>query len=163
MFINFLPETLPRFGEISLSWPVIAFALFLSITTGALCGLAPAFAAIRTNLKETLKESGRTGYAGGGLAHLRSSLVVAEIFIALVLLTASGLLLRSFERMRAVDLGFRPERVVIANYSLPQRQYASQAAVDEFALTVAAIFLLAVAASVLPFRARRFDRPNAGR
>jgi putative ABC transport system permease protein len=132
VFINFLPETLPRIGEIGLSWPVIAFALFLCITTGALCGLAPAFAAIRTNLNETLKESGRTGCAGVGLGRLRSSLVIAEISIALVLLTASGLLLRSFERMRAVDLGFRPERVVIANYSLPQRQYASQAAVDEF-------------------------------
>ncbi len=131
-FITFLPETLPRIGEIGLSWPVIAFALFLGISTGVLCGLAPAFAAIRTNLNETLKESGRTGYAGGGLARLRSSLVVAEISIALVMLTASGLLLRSFERMRAVELGFRPEHVVIANYSLPQRQYASQAAVDTF-------------------------------
>jgi predicted permease len=130
--INLLPETLPRIGEIGLSWPVIAFALFLGITTGVLCGLAPAFAAIRTNLNETLKEGGRTGYAGGGLARLRSSLVVAEISIALVLLTASGLLLRSFERMRAVDVGFRPEHVVIAGYTLPQRQYASQAAVDEF-------------------------------
>jgi putative ABC transport system permease protein len=127
-----LPETLPRIGEISLSWPVIAFALFLGITTGALCGLAPAVAAIRTSVNETLKEGGRTGYAGGGLARLRSSLVVAEISIALVLLTASGLLLRSFERMRSVELGFRPERVTIANYSLPQRRYASQAAVDEF-------------------------------
>jgi putative ABC transport system permease protein len=132
VFVNLLPETLPRVGEIGLSWPVVAFALFLGIATGALCGLAPAFAAIHTSVNETLKEGGRTGYAGGGLARLRSSLVVAEISIALVLLTASGLLLRSFERMRAVDLGFRPERVVIANYSLPGRQYASQAAVDEF-------------------------------
>jgi predicted permease len=132
VFINFLPETLPRIGEIGLSWPVIAFALFLGITTGALCGLAPAFAAIRTNLNETLKEGGRTGYAGGGLARLRSSLVVAEISIALVMLTAAGLLLRSFERMRAVELGFRPDRVVMASYMLPQRQYASQAAVDQF-------------------------------
>ena len=132
VFINFLPETLPRVGEIGLSWPVLAFALFLGIATGALCGLAPAFAAIRTNLNETLKEGGRTGSAGGGLARLRSGLVVAEISIALVMLTAAGLLLRSFEQMRAVELGFRPDRVVIASYTLPQRQYASQTAVDQF-------------------------------
>jgi predicted permease len=59
-------------------------------------------------------------------------LVVGEIAIALVLLAASGLLLRSFEKMRAVDLGFRPDHVLTASYSLPQKQYATQAAVDEF-------------------------------
>jgi predicted permease len=59
-------------------------------------------------------------------------LVVGEIAIALALLVASGLLLRSFEKMRAVDLGFRPDHVLAAAYSLPQKQYATQAAVDEF-------------------------------
>jgi predicted permease len=58
--------------------------------------------------------------------------VVAEIAVALVLLTASGLLLRSFEKMRTTDLGFRPQNVTSAVYSLPQRQYATQAAVDSF-------------------------------
>ena len=58
--------------------------------------------------------------------------MVGEIAIALVLLAASGLLLRSFEKMRAVDLGFRPDHVLTASYSLPQKQYATQPAVDEF-------------------------------
>jgi predicted permease len=57
---------------------------------------------------------------------------VAEIAVALVLLTASGLLLRSFEKMRSVDLGFRPQHVTTAAYSLPQKQYPTQAAVDTF-------------------------------
>ncbi len=70
--------------------------------TGLLCGLAPAFAAIHTSVNGTLKETGRIGTTGSGLARLRSVLVAAEIAIALVLLTASGLLLRSFEKMRAV-------------------------------------------------------------
>ena len=65
--------------------------------------------------------------AGGGHARLRSALVVAEIAIALVLLAASGLLLRSFEKMRSVDLGFRPDHVATASYSLPQKQYSTQA------------------------------------
>ena len=83
-------------------------------------------------MNETLKEGGRTGTAGGGHARLRSALVVGEIAIALVLLVASGLLLRSFEKMRDVDLGFRPDHVLAASYSLPEKQYATQAAVDAF-------------------------------
>ena len=129
---SMLPETLPRVNEISLSWQVIAFALGLAIVTGLVCALAPAFAAIRTNVNSTLKEGGRTGSAGGGHARLRSTLVVAEIAIALVLLAASGLLLRSFDKMRAVDLGFTPQHVTTAAYALPQLQYSKQPQVDEF-------------------------------
>jgi len=129
---SMLPESLPRVNEISLSWQVIAFALGLAVFTGLVCALAPAFAAIRTNVNSNLKEGGRTGSAGGGHARLRSTLVVAEIAIALVLLTASGLLLRSFDKMRAVDLGFTPQHVTTAAYSLPQLQYSKQPQIDTF-------------------------------
>ena len=95
--------------------------------TGVVCGLAPAFAAIRTNVNDTLKEGGRTGTAGGGHARLRSALVIAEIAVALVLLAASGLLLRSFEKMREVDLGYRPDHTLAASYNLPRKQYSTQA------------------------------------
>jgi predicted permease len=130
--VSLLPETLPRIEEIGLDGQVVLFAIVLSVLTGAVCGLAPAFAALRTNINETLKEGGRTGAAGGGHAWLRSSLVIGEIAIALVLLVVSGLLLRSFEKMRAVDLGFRPDHVLTASYLLPQKQYVTQAAVDDF-------------------------------
>ncbi len=111
---------------------VVAFALVLAVLTGVICGLAPAFAAIRTSVNDTLKEGGRTGTSGGGHARLRSALVIAEIAVALVLLTASGLLLRSFEKMREVDLGFQPDHTLVAAYGLPRKQYATQASVDEF-------------------------------
>src|SRR5271170_5949185 len=130
--VSRLPETLPRIDEIGLDWQVVSFAMILAVLTGVVCGLAPAFAALRTSVNEALKEGGRTGTAGGGHATLRSALVVGEIAIALALLVASGLLLRSFEKMRAVDLGFRPDHVLAASYSLPQKQYATQPAVDEF-------------------------------
>jgi predicted permease len=130
--VSLLPETLPRIHEISLDRQVVVFAIVLSVLTGIVCGLAPAFAALRTSVNETLKEGGRTGTAGAGHAWLRSALVVGEITIALVLLAASGLLLRSFEKMRAVDLGFRPDHVLTASYSLPRKQYPTQAAVDGF-------------------------------
>ena len=110
-------------------WLVLHSAL--ALLTGVICGLAPAFAAIRTNVNDTLKEGGRTGSAGGH-ARLRSALVITEIAVALVLLTASGLLLRSFEKMRQVNLGFQPDHTLVASYGLPQKQYATQAAADEF-------------------------------
>ncbi len=130
--VSLLPQTLPRINEIGLDWPVMLFALGLALLTGFLCGLAPAFAAIRTSVNESLKEGGRTGTLGSGHARLRSALVVAEIAVALTLLTASGLLLRSFENMRNVELGFRPDNTLAALYVLPQQRYGTQFAIDEF-------------------------------
>jgi putative ABC transport system permease protein len=129
--LSLLPENLPRIREIGLDWQVVAFALCLAVITGVLCGLAPAFAAIRTSVNDTLKEGGRTGTAGGH-ARLRSILVIAEIAVALILLVASGLLLRSFQKMREVDLGYQPDHTLVASYSLPQKLYATQTAVDAF-------------------------------
>jgi len=130
--VSWLPETLPRIHEIGLDWAVVAFAVGLALATGILCGLAPAFAAIRTNVNETLKEGGLTGTSNRGHARLRSGLVVAEIAVAMAMLAASLLLLRSFEKMRAVDPGFRPGHTIAAAYSLPGKEYATQAAIDGF-------------------------------
>jgi predicted permease len=129
---NLLPESLPRINEIALNWQVIGFSLALAFVTGLLCGGVPAFASLRINVNGTLKEGGRSGTTGGAHARLRSALVVAEIAIALVLLTASGLLLRSFEKMRSVDLGYTPEHVTTAAYALPHKQYATQPAINTF-------------------------------
>jgi putative ABC transport system permease protein len=130
--VSRLPETLPRIDEIAINWQVVVFAFGLAILTGMVCGLAPAFASLRTRVNQTLKEGGRTGSAGSGHARLRSVLVIGEIAIALVLLAASGLLLRSFEKMRDVNLGFRPDHTLVAGYSLPQKQYSTQPQVDSF-------------------------------
>jgi predicted permease len=129
---SLLPETLPLIDQIHIDWRVAVFALLLGVFTGVICALAPAFAAIRTSLNQDLKEGGRTGSSGTGHARLRSALVVAEIAVAMVLVSASGLLLRSFEKMRSVQLGFRPDHILTAFYSLPVNQYATQPAVDEF-------------------------------
>ncbi len=129
---KFLPETLPLINDIHVNWAVAGFALLLGVATGLVCGIAPAFAALRTKVNETLKEGGRTGSAGAGHARLRSALVVAEIAVALILLTASGLLLRSFEKMRDVNLGYRPDHILVAGYGLPQKQYSTQPVIDQF-------------------------------
>lgn len=130
--VNLLPNSLPRVADISIDWRVALFALALGLLTGLLCGLTPAFAALRTNVNVALREGGRTGTAGSGHAHLRSILVIAEIAVALILLCASGLLLRSFEMMRSVNLGFHPDHVLTAWYTLPQKQYGTQPVIDQF-------------------------------
>jgi hypothetical protein len=130
--VSFLPETLPRISSIGLELAGSRFRARIG------CAHRPAlrddsrFAAARTGVNEALKEGGRTGTAGGGHARLRSALVVAELAVALVLLTASGLLLRSFEKMRSVGLGFRTDHTLTAAYSLPRQQYSTQAAIDGF-------------------------------
>ncbi|MGA8938294.1 MAG: ABC transporter permease [Acidobacteriaceae bacterium] len=129
---SFLPNQVPLTNQITLNWTVAAFALLLALLTGGLCGLAPGFAALRTNVNASLKEGARSGSASGAQARLRSVLVVAEIAIALVLLCASGLFLRSYMKMSDVDLGFQPNRVTTASYALPQKGYATQARVDAF-------------------------------
>jgi len=129
--LHLIPDSMPRVDSVSIDAGVVAFALGLAILTGILCSLAPAFAALRTNLTEALKENDR---AGGAASHawLRSGLVVVEIAVALVLLTTAGAFLRSLQKMRAVDPGFRPEHVLVAGYSLPAAQYSSQDSVDAF-------------------------------
>ncbi len=130
--LHVLPESMPRIDAISIDAPVAAFALLLSLVTGVVCSLAPAFAAVRTNLTQSLKEGVRTGTGAAGHTWLRSSLVVAEIAIAMALLTLSGSFLRSFQQMRTVDPGFRPDHVLVAGYQLPLNLYSTDAAVQTF-------------------------------
>jgi putative ABC transport system permease protein len=130
--VPLLPESMPRIDGVHLDMGVVFFALALALLTGALCGLAPAFAAIRTRVNENLKEGGRTGSAGASHGRLRSALVVTEIAVALVLLAAAGALLRSFQKMRDIDPGFRADHVLVAGYNLPAHQYTTQVANDIF-------------------------------
>jgi predicted permease len=129
---NLLPANLPLTSQITLNWTVAGFGLLLALLTGGLCGLAPGFAALRTNVNASLKEGGRSGLAGGTHARFRSALVVAEIAIALVLLCASGLLLRSYMKLSEMDLGFEPGHTTTAAYALPQKEYPTQERVDAF-------------------------------
>ena len=130
--LNLLPDSMPRVDSISLDANVAAFALVLALLTGVLCSLAPAFAALRTDPIENLKEGVRTATGASSHAWLRSALVVAEVGVALTLLTVSGAFLRSFQKMRAVDPGFRPDHVLVAGYELPFSQYSTRASVEEF-------------------------------
>jgi len=102
---------------------VLLFTLLVSLATGILFGLAPAFQATRHDTHETLKEGGR-GIVGGGSQMLRSALVVGELALSLALLAGAGLLIRSFLRLQEVDAGFRADGVLTMRVSLPEQKYA---------------------------------------
>jgi putative ABC transport system permease protein len=109
---------LPRAGEIELSLPVLGFTAFLIILTGVVFGLMPALQASRADLQGVLKDSGR-GSAGAPRTRMRATLVVAEVAVALMLLAGAGLMLRSFQRLMAVEYGFDPDRLLTLQMWLP--------------------------------------------
>ena len=130
--VHALPESMPRIDSIAIDGPVAAFAILLALATGTLCSLAPAFAALRTNVIQSLKEGIGTTTGAASHSWLRSALVVSEIAIALVLLNLSGAFLRSFQKMREVDPGFRPDHVLVAQYQLPIDQYPTATSAETF-------------------------------
>jgi putative ABC transport system permease protein len=113
------PTDLPRLSEISVDRWVLAFTLGTSIITSLLFGLVPAFHAASVDLSEALKQGGRRVVSGAGVVRMRGVLVVAEVALAVVLLSAAGLLLRSFEALQNVDLGFRSEKVLTMKATVP--------------------------------------------
>ena len=130
--LRFLSDSLPRVDSISIDARVALFALILALLTGILSSLAPAFAAVQANITDALKDSTRAGSTGRQHAWLRSLLIASEIAIALVLLTTCGAFLRSYQKMLAVDPGFRSDRVLIAGFQLPVDQYRTYIAGDNF-------------------------------
>jgi putative ABC transport system permease protein len=114
---------LPRTDQIHIDGAVLAFTAGLCLLTGIGFGLVPAFRITRRDLRVSLGEGSRT--LGGQRGMLRSALVVTEVALALVLLVGAGLVVRSFLRLRAVDLGFRPEHVVSMTVDLPDAKYTT--------------------------------------
>jgi putative ABC transport system permease protein len=113
----------PRVVEARMDLRVLAFTLLVSVATGILFGLAPAFSS-RHVTHDALKEGGRGGTAGAGSQRLRGGLVIAEVALSLTLLVGAGLLIRSFLRLQEVETGFRPEGVLTMRISLPEEKYA---------------------------------------
>ena len=127
-----LPESMPRIDAIAMDPVVAGFALLLAILTGVSCSIAPALAAVRTNLLEGLRDDARSSSGSVRQGWLRSALVASEIAIAFVLLTACVAFVRSYQKMLAVDPGFRPDHVLVAGYQLPSSQYGKPGATAAF-------------------------------
>jgi putative ABC transport system permease protein len=130
--VRSLSESMPRADSIWIDMHVALFTLGAVLLSGVLCSLVPAFVALRINPVEGLKENAVTTSGTASHARLRSSLVIAEVAVALVLLTISIAFLRSYQKMLAIDPGFQPQHVLVAGYRLPVEHYPTQISVENF-------------------------------
>ena len=132
------PAGLPRVGEhgaaIALDWRILLFTLGISLLTGILFGLFPAFAASRPDLNTTLKESSNRSGTGFRQSKMRSLLVISEVSLALVLLIGAALLIRTFIALRHVNPGFDPRNVLTLEMSLTGDRFKKTAGVAQLAL-----------------------------
>lgn len=129
------PGDIPRIGEhgaaIALDWRLLLFTLFVSIATGVLFGLIPAFNASRTDLSITLNQGGGRSGSGFRQNKTRSLLVISEVALALVLLAGAALLIRTFAALRAVNPGFDAHSVLTMRMSLGGSRFSKTAAVSQ--------------------------------
>jgi putative ABC transport system permease protein len=114
IFIAASPGNIPRLHEVTLDGTALGFTLAISMVTGILFGLAPAWHFSRPDLNEALKEGTRGASAGAAAGRTRNGLVVAEVALSLVLLIGAGLMLQSFARMLRAERGFQPEYLLTA-------------------------------------------------
>jgi putative ABC transport system permease protein len=132
LLVAFKPANLPRLTEIGVDARVLAFTLGVSLLTGLLFGLLPAWTASRGGVGDALKDGGRSTTAGGARQRLRSMFVVVELAVALVLLVGAGLLIKTFWNLRSVESGFNPENLLTMRVVLPETRYKDIATQTRF-------------------------------
>ena len=132
LLLRLSPTSLPRAQEIGIDGDVLAFTIIISLLSGLLFGLAPAWQASRADLNHGLKEGGKGTGGGGGRNRVRSLLVMAEVALALVLLIGSGLFIKSFQKVQEVNPGFDAGNLLLVRLALPQSNYPDRDAVARF-------------------------------
>jgi len=130
------PGNIPRLDAIHINGAVFAFTFAVSLVTGVLFGLAPAWRALAIDLNTSLKSGGRTGQTSGGMGlgrnQLRGLLVVAELTLSLMLLVGAGLLVRSFARLQHVPPGFSTDHIISMQVVATGPTYRQDRAVVQF-------------------------------
>jgi predicted permease len=127
-----VPRNFPRMDEVGVDPLVLLFTLGISLLTGLVFGLAPAWQVGRTNLQGTLKETGQSTSAARGTRRLRQVLVVSEMALAVLLLVGAGLLIRSFQHLLEVNPGFQPQHLLSMRLSPPTKAYPDGAPLQAF-------------------------------
>lgn len=130
--LSLAPANLPRLPEVRIDAAVLGFTALVTILTAMLFGLLPALQGSRADLQETLKEGGRANTASRRRTRLREAMVVAQIALAVVLVTGAGLMLRSFSRLLSIDPGFSTEGVLTLRLSAPSAFYPDAPSADAF-------------------------------
>jgi putative ABC transport system permease protein len=132
LLVALRPDNLPRLQEIGVDGRVLLFTFGVSLLTGIVFGLLPAWTASRSVIGEALKEGGRSATAGGARQTMRSTFVVVELAIALVLLIGAGLLIKTFWNLRSVEPGFNPDHLLTMRVELPEARYQEVAKQTRF-------------------------------
>ncbi len=132
LLVTLAPKDVPRLSEVGIDWRVFGFTAAIALATGALFGLAPAVVASKPDLNDALKETGRANTGGLQRHRLRSLLVVAEVALALILLIGAGLMIRSSQKLQAVDPGFRTDKMLTMRVALPSSRYGKNPQVVGF-------------------------------
>ena len=125
-------QTVPRLREVNVDLVVLGVTLAICVGTGIIFGLAPGLASSRPELTEALKEGSRGSTVGRRRNRLRNGLVIAEVALALVLLSGAGLLIKSFTRLQNVNPGFDPRNALTFEISLPKMQYPDDPSITRF-------------------------------
>jgi predicted permease len=124
--LNLVPGGLPRLESIRIDAAVVVFAVAIAFVTALLAGLAPALLSMRLDLVSSVRTSAR-GAAGSATRLGRRTLVVAQVALAVTIVAAAGLLIRSVLNLQSVDLGLAADRLVLVNLDMPQAKYADRA------------------------------------
>src|SRR5262245_55578391 len=132
LLLNLAPENIPRLSQIGVDGRAFGWTAIVSLLTGVILGLAPAWQSSRLDLNETLKEGGRAAAESRGKRRWRDLLVVSELALAVMLLIGAGLLVKSFWRLQRVDPGVDTERVLTMQLALRGQQYADPQQVAAF-------------------------------
>ncbi len=131
--VALIPDgAIPQEAAIGLDWPALWFSLGLAVCTAVVFGLAPAMQTARRDIVEPLKDSGRGVSGGFRRGRLRNVLVVVELALSLVLLTGAGVMIRTFLKLQATDLGFNPKNILVARLPFPKGQYKTVADKQRF-------------------------------
>ena len=123
LLIALKPQNLPRLDEIGVDLRVFGFTLGVSLLTGLIFGLLPAWSASRAAVNTGLKEGGRSASSSRSQQRLRNAFVIGELAVALVLLVGAGLLVKTFWKLRNVEPGFNPNHLLTMRVELPETRY----------------------------------------
>jgi putative ABC transport system permease protein len=153
VLLKLSPDSIPRLGQVRLDGSVLAFTVLVSVLTGVIFGLVPAWQLTKSDFNQTLKEGGRSSTDGSHHNRLRNFLVIAETAISMILLVGAGLLITSYLRLQRVDPGFNPHQLLTFSFELSEAKYPYAQRINfyrQFLTRLQATPGIRSAASILP-------------
>ncbi len=122
LLLRWAPRYVPHLNDVQIDWTVLCFCGLVGLLSSVFFGLAPALHASRVDPNRDLRSMGARGVVGGIASRLRQIFITAEVALCMVLLVSAGLLLRTFTALTSVDLGFRSDRILVAQISAPETE-----------------------------------------